>query len=69
MDCSTKAFSMCPKFLAGAVRQAHDQRQEIVAADGRVLAAETAHRVGTFIHAIAKAANAQLSSGGRAKCK
>jgi hypothetical protein len=57
MDYSTKAFSMRPKLLASAVRQVDDQREEVGAADWRVLAAETAHRVGTFNHAIAEAAN------------
>lgn len=57
MDCSTQALSMRPKFLASAFRQTHEQRKEVVAADRRVVATETAHHVWIFIHAIAKAAN------------
>jgi hypothetical protein len=64
MNHSTQAFSMRPKLLAGAVRQVHDQREKIVAADVRVLATETAYRVGTFIHAITKAANVAAKLSG-----
>lgn len=45
MDCSPQAFSVRPKFLASAFRQVYDQQKEVVAADRRVLAAETAHRI------------------------
>jgi len=48
---------MGPEFLTRAVRQVHDQREEAVAPDRRVLATETAHRVWTFFHAVPKAAN------------